>query len=153
MQTHTMKYNLIFGGIEQTALDYEEETEAVLKEFIKTELEISDADQINFQNVHRLRKRIDGKPRNIMARFTHYKDHERVRKVVPVKLKEKTRYTVNQQYPTEIINRRQNLYPKMKDLQRRGMRASLVYDQIFVNGRPYDETRVERPNPANARHS
>jgi hypothetical protein len=33
-----------------TALDYEEETEAVLKEFIKTELEISDADQINFQN-------------------------------------------------------------------------------------------------------
>jgi hypothetical protein len=62
MQTHTMKYNLIFGGIEQRALDYEEETEAVLKEFIKTELEIPDADQINFQNVHRLRKRNDGKP-------------------------------------------------------------------------------------------
>jgi hypothetical protein len=41
-----MKHNLIFGGIEQTALDYEEETEAVLKEFIKTELEITDADQI-----------------------------------------------------------------------------------------------------------
>ena len=36
----------------------------------------------------------------------------------------------------------------MKELQRRGMRASLVYDQIFVNGRAYDETRVERPNPA-----
>ena len=35
----------------------------------------------------------------------------------------------------------------MKALQRRGMRASLVYEQIFVNGRPYDETRVERPNP------
>jgi hypothetical protein len=27
-----MKYNLICGGIEQTALDYEEETEAVLKD-------------------------------------------------------------------------------------------------------------------------
>jgi hypothetical protein len=26
MQTHTMRYNLIFGGIEQTALDYEEDT-------------------------------------------------------------------------------------------------------------------------------
>jgi hypothetical protein len=65
--------HICFGGIEQTALDYEEETEAVLKEFIKTELEIPDADQINFQNVHRLRKRNDGKPRNIIARFTHYK--------------------------------------------------------------------------------
>jgi hypothetical protein len=40
----------------------------------QTELEIPDADQINFQNVHRLRKRNDGKPRNIIARFTHYKD-------------------------------------------------------------------------------
>ena len=147
IQTHTMKYNLIFGGIEQTALDYEEETEAVLKEFIKN------ADQINFQNVHHLRKNYDGKLRNIIARFTHYKDHERVRKVVPEKFKEKTRYTVNQQYPMEIINRRQNLYPKMKEIQKRGMRASLVYDQIFVNGRPYDETRDEPPNPANARHS
>jgi hypothetical protein len=58
MQTHTMKYNLIFGGIEQTALDYEEETEAVLKEFIKTELEIPYADQINFQNVQLLHFRI-----------------------------------------------------------------------------------------------
>jgi hypothetical protein len=73
---------LLGSFIEQTALDYEEETEAVLKEFIKTELEITDADQIIFQNVHRLRKRNDDKPRNIIARFTHYKDHERVRKVV-----------------------------------------------------------------------
>jgi hypothetical protein len=53
----------------QTALDYEEETEAVLTEFIKTELEIPDADQINFQNVHHLRKNYDGKPRNIVGNF------------------------------------------------------------------------------------
>jgi hypothetical protein len=77
----------------------------------------------------------------------------RTTKTTNVKLKEKTRYTVNQQYPMEIINRRQNLYPKMKEIQKRGMRASLVYDQIFVNGRPYEETRDEPPNPANARHS
>jgi hypothetical protein len=53
----------------------------------------------------------------------------------------------------EIMNRRQNLYPKMKELQKSGMRASLIYDQIFVNGRLYDETRDEPPNPATARHS
>ena len=39
---------------------YEEDTEAVVKEFIKTELGIPDAEQINFQNVHRLRKSNDG---------------------------------------------------------------------------------------------
>ncbi|CAC5424084.1 unnamed protein product [Mytilus coruscus] len=51
LQSHSMKYNLIFGGIIQT--DEEEDTETILKNFIKTELDIPDADEIDFQNVHR----------------------------------------------------------------------------------------------------
>ncbi|CAC5396630.1 unnamed protein product [Mytilus coruscus] len=141
LQSHSMKYNLIFGGIIQT--DEEEDTETILKNFIKTELDIPDADEIDFQNVHRLRPRRDGKSRNTIARFTHYKDHERVKKVVPQKLKLKPRFTVNQQYPTEISNRRQKLFPKLKELHRRNIRASFVYDQIIVNGQPYDPTREE----------
>ncbi|XP_071168016.1 uncharacterized protein [Mytilus edulis] len=145
LQSHSMKYNLIFGGIVQT--DEEENTETVLKNFIKTELDIPEADEIDFQNVHRLRPRRDGKPRNIIARFTHYKDHERVKKVVPQKLKLKPKFTVNQQYPTEISNRRQKLLPKLKELHRRNIRASLVYDQIFVDGQPFEPAREEPRNP------
>ncbi|CAC5425438.1 unnamed protein product [Mytilus coruscus] len=141
LQSHSMKCNLIFGGIIQT--DEEEDTDTILKNFIKTELDMPDADEIDFQNVHRLRPRRDGKPRNIIARFTHYKDHERVKKVVPQKLKHKPRFTINQQYPTEISNRRQKLFPKLKELHRSNIRASLVYDQIIINGQPYDPTREE----------
>jgi hypothetical protein len=48
-----MKYNLIFEGLNETE---GENTETVIKEFIKTELKIED--EISFQNVHRLRKTI-----------------------------------------------------------------------------------------------
>lgn len=73
-----MKYNLIFGGIEQT-----QEYEEVLVNFMRTELDIDDTNNINLQNIHRLSRRNDGKPRNIIARFVNYSDHEGVLKEVP----------------------------------------------------------------------
>ena len=144
LKTQSMKYNLIFGGIEQTQ-EYEN-TEEVLVNFMRTELGIDDANTINFQNVHRLSRRNDGKPRNIIARFGNYSDHERVLKEVPKALKNKVQFSVNQQYPTEIGDRRRTLFPELKYLQRHGVRAKLVYDKIYVNGRPY-ERRPPRTEP------
>ena len=144
LQSHSMKYNLIFYGIEQKEQE-NENTEAVLKDFIRTELEIADAAEIKFQNVHRLRKKQDGTPRSIIAKFMNYKDHERVRMAAP-KLKSKD-FSISQQYPPEINERRKQLYPKMKELQRLGKRANLVYDQLIVDGRPYDPTARGDPPP------
>ena len=64
-QTHSMKYNISYGSIPCT--DEKEDTEVVLKTFIKEELNIQEADNIIFQNVHRLRPRTHGKPRSIIA--------------------------------------------------------------------------------------
>jgi chromosome segregation ATPase len=95
LRTHCMKYNLIFGGIKQTQED--ENTEEVLMNVMRTELRIDDANSINFQNVHRLSRRNDGNPRNIIARFGNYSDSESTLKKVP----EALTFSVNQQYPTE----------------------------------------------------
>ena len=70
----------IFGGIPCTN---EEDTEVVLKTFLKEELDIQEADNNIFQNVHRLRPRTDGKPRSIIARFNRFSDHDSVYKAVP----------------------------------------------------------------------
>jgi len=79
-----------------------EKTETVLKVFLTHELGITNANEISFQNVHRLRKRTDGKPRSIIARFTNYIDDERVFKRVPEALRGKPYLSVHQQYPAEI---------------------------------------------------
>ena len=61
LQTHSMKYNLIFSGIKQDDGE-NENTEAALRHFLVTELEMSNVSEIEFQNVHRLKPRSDGKP-------------------------------------------------------------------------------------------
>jgi hypothetical protein len=65
LQSHSMKYNLIFSGIHQRDNE-NENTETVLKDFLTHELGITNANEIHFQNVHRLSKRTDGKPRVFM---------------------------------------------------------------------------------------
>ena len=88
--------------------------------------------RINFQNVHRLSRRNDGKPRNIIARFANYSDHERVQKEVPKALKNKERFSVKQQYLTEVGDRRRALFPDLKYLQPQGVGANCGYNFVQV---------------------
>jgi chromosome segregation ATPase len=129
LQTHSMKYNLIFEGLSETE---SENTETVIKEFIKTELKIED--EISFQNVHRLRKTKDHTPRAILARFTRYSDHDLVIKAVPENLRGKNYYNVYQQYPREIADLRKELYPKLREHRRQERRTNIVVDQLYVDG-------------------
>lgn len=149
LQTHSMKYNLIFNGIEGTDDNLtNENTEEVLKGFIRNELGVEDAESIHFQNVHRLRKRKDGKPRGIVARFTRYTDRDRVLRTVPVKLRDKRQFSVSQQFPIEIARRRDALYPIMKEHKRRGVKAVINYDRLYVNGSPYTAPEPGYPHAA-----
>ena len=114
-QTRSMKYNLIFGNITETFNtdpSIKEDTEVIIRAFIKDDLLIED--EIPFQNVHRLRKRIDHRPRNIVARFVHYKDKERVLIAAQTMLREKPQ-KVYSQLPQEISDRRKELVPIMKE--------------------------------------
>jgi hypothetical protein len=60
-----------------------------LTELLTPELGITNANEINLQNVHMLRKRTDGKPRSIIVRFTNYTNHTKVFKRNPEALKRK----------------------------------------------------------------
>ena len=129
-KAHSMKYNLIFNGIPESANRQEENCETVLKNFISNDLGIDE--EIVFQNVHRLRQRNDGKPRNIIAKFMKYSDHEKVLNAAKTKLADKD-MSVFQQYPTEISNRRKELLPQMHELRRQGHRdVRLVMDKLYV---------------------
>lgn len=145
LKTHSMKYNLIFAGIPNVH-GYEENTENVLRDFLNYELGIADSNNVSFQNVHRLGERQDGKHRSIIARFTSYNDHERVRKAAVDKLKNKHEFSVYQQYPREIYERRKQLIPKLKEFQRQKKKVKLVYDKLYVDGQLYNEFHPHQEN-------
>ena len=79
MEVYQRWENLRFLGIKKEA-DTEEDAREVLIGFLKTELGIENADQIEFQRVHRVGKRVssNGKPRQIIARFLKYPQREDV---------------------------------------------------------------------------
>ena len=68
--------------------------------------------------MHRLRKRVDRKPREIIGRFVYYKDKEKVPRAAQTLLNEKPQKVyMYSQYPQEISNRRKELVPVMKSLE------------------------------------
>ena len=73
MEVYQRQENLHFFGIKEAA-DTEEDARGVLVGFLKTELGLENADQIEFQRVHCVGKRVssNGKPRQIIARFLKY---------------------------------------------------------------------------------
>ena len=79
MEEYQRRENLRFLGIKKEA-DTEEDAREILVGFLKTELGIENADQIEFQRVHRVGKRVssNGKPRQIIARFLKYPQREDV---------------------------------------------------------------------------
>ncbi|CAG2248801.1 unnamed protein product [Mytilus edulis] len=140
-----MRENLLFGGILEDPRekdDYDNiETETVLKKFIKEKLKINE--EIKFHIVHRLRPRKDAKPRTIVAKFESRKDRNKVLRAAPAKLKE-TSFSVFEQYPYEMVERRNVLWPIFKREQRLGNHARLKEDKLYVNGhRIYPEDVIE----------
>lgn len=85
--------------------------------------------EISFERVHRMGKR----PRNIVAKFTFFKDREFTRTRAPRKLNG-SRVWINEQYPPEIEDKRKKLYPIMRKTKKDGKNVKLGRDTLFFHG-------------------
>jgi chromosome segregation ATPase len=126
-QWRSMRDNLIFSGIEEKD---EEDTETELKNFLLTEMHMTN---IDFHRVHRMGRRETGKTRPIVAKFVLCKVREDVRKRVPTALKGKA-YGINEQFPKEINEKRKTLYPHLKAAKNQGKKAVLIRDKLYIEG-------------------
>ncbi|XP_053381981.1 uncharacterized protein LOC128551589 [Mercenaria mercenaria] len=136
-----MRNNLIFGNIAESSDESPVQTEAKLREFMTDKLKMAAdlVDQIKFERVHRMKRNTvrsdqSRRPRNIVAKFTLFKDREIVRRLKS-KL-EGTNFYLHEQYPPEIMERRKKLIPKLKAAKREGKSAWISYDTLYVNGVP-----------------
>jgi hypothetical protein len=133
-----MRNNLIFVGIPENNTNGNESpevTERLLRQHLRDAFNISQelTDSIRFERVHRSPGApVAGKVRNVVAKFTYFKDREMVRK--RWKELEGTLFRVFEQFPQDVIQKRRKLVPKMKEARRQGKRAYLAYDTLYING-------------------
>ena len=145
LETYSRRENLKFEGIPELAespgqqnISSNEDTRNVLVNFMKDVLEIEDADDIEFQRVHRM-----GKPkkdehgsRTIIARFLRFLDRERVFKCGR-KLKG-TDYKMYEDIPKELHELRKKQLEKLKKARKDGKRAFFSKaepDKLYIDGK------------------
>ncbi|XP_061178382.1 uncharacterized protein LOC133187025 [Saccostrea echinata] len=133
LKARSMRDNLIFSGIWE---EKNEDTEAVLQEFIHRKFK--HYYEISFERVHRVGKwnEFNEYPRNIVAKFSFFKDREFIRTRAPQKLSG-THVWVNEQYPTEIEEKRKKLYPVMRQARKDKKKVKLVRDILYIDGEVY----------------
>jgi hypothetical protein len=135
-----MKYNLAFTGLKETPY---ENTEENLRGFLGKELGIGH--WIEFGNVHRfgpkntenenMRRKFYQIHRPIVARFIYHRDLAYVLENAK-KLKGKP-FTINQQFPLEVENKRKRLYPVMKRTRDNDHFTGMVRDERFIDNDLY----------------
>ena len=133
LQSQSMRNNLVFGNIQE--ID-SEDTEKVLRQFLVEKMKIAQdlVNEIRFERVHRMGLKTVRKSRNIVAKFTFFKERELVRK--HWKSIQGTEYFVIEQFTKEVVDKRRKLFSKLKDYKKDGKKAWISYDTLYVEGKP-----------------
>lgn len=133
LQTRSMRENLVFAGIPESNEDEQsDETGTIIKTFMTEKLKFEAP--IEFVRAHRFGRK-DKKPRPIVCRFKTFNDRETVRKSA-TNLKG-TAFSINEQFPKEINDRRKELWPYYKEAKEQEKKAFFRRDKLIIDGRQF----------------
>ena len=130
VRAHSMRSNLVFYNLPE---EDKEDPFATVRDVLTNKMAIDENKEIEIERAHRLgRKRDDGKPRPIVAKFLRYQDKEFIRK--SAYLLKGTKLGIAEQFPKEIAETRKKMYPIMKKAKEDGNAVKLIKDKLFISG-------------------
>ena len=123
LECHSRRGNLKFYGIKEREHESNEETEDLLRKFLRTDLKIpkKDEESIQFDRVHRVSTRressgtTNSKPRQIIVKFSSFHDKEHIKTFIE-KLTKGRNLGISDDFPKEVEEMRKKLaqYPVLK---------------------------------------
>ena len=150
-QERSMKQNLLFFGIPESE---NENTDKVLQEFMEKRLpSVSHKLPLRLERSHRLGSK-KSQTRPIVCRFSFFKDRELVR--TSSKDLRGTEFSIKEQLPRVVLNRRRILHKKFQEARQNNKRATLFRDTLTIDGREfkvdqydtiYETERTSRTGP------
>ena len=130
LQCRSMRDNLLFFNIQEND---EENCNDIIQKFCTENLQLTDSVEID--RAHRIGKRAVGKHRPIVVKFHSFAHREAVRKNGN-KLKH-SNFSIGEQFPKVVQERRRNLLAVFKQARAAGKRAALVRDKLYIDGSLY----------------
>ena len=130
IKCNAMKDNLLFFNLEESE---SENCTKVIQNFCKESLRLMEAENFEFESVHRSWKVSNSRGRPILAKFKKFCDREAVRKASH-KLRDSV-YSISEQLPQKYRERRKLLLPQYKRAKGNNQRAHFVRDNLFIDGK------------------
>ena len=150
LESRSMRDNLMFYGITEMQ---NEECEQLIKQFCREKLEVSEAQNLTFDRVHRVGYQQANKTRPIVAKFHYYKEREVIRTKSFKKSEQlkQQNFRVGAQWPQQVRDARKTLYPIMLREKQKENNVKFVRKKLFVNGQEYSLAQDEQQPPISAR--
>ena len=140
-EAYSRRDNLIFEGVPQAD---NEDTEKVIRETMRLKMKCQDVNNIKFVRVHRLPG--PTKPQRIIAKFHFYQDRQRVWE--KRFLLKGQKIWVSEDFPVEVRNRRQVLYPIFKAARKLPeVKTMLSVDKLIINNESFTVDSLHRLPP------
>ena len=147
LEAYTRRKNIKIFGIEDERGESNTRTEELVRIMMREKMNIpeEDVEGFQFERVHRIPTRQDmarsSKPRPIIAKFSFYKDKEHMWSFV--KNLKGSGIGIANDFPKEIDEIHQKLYPVLKEAKRTGQKASFKVDKLIISGQVYRGEKVE----------
>ena len=107
-----------------------------MRNFLKEELDLENAENIEFQRAHRIGRKKTGEARPVIVRFLRFPERELVFRKVR-ELESDTDVKVYSDLPKEISERRKRQWPRLKKAREEGKIAFFSKpepDKLFIDG-------------------
>jgi hypothetical protein len=145
LQARSMRDNLLFFGLAEFRGHGRENCVNIINDFCVTKMGIPDIRE-NIERAHRLGKFVVNKTRPIVVKFSSFRVRENIR-TNAFKIKNRN-FSVCEQFPREVVQKRKSLIHAMKRALRDNRRAVLKVDKLYIDGRLYvppdvDESKSE----------
>ncbi|XP_062616738.1 uncharacterized protein LOC134278435 [Saccostrea cucullata] len=138
LQCRSMRDNLLFYNIKEPSGDETEDCVSIIQDICSSVLEIEG--KVDIERAHRIGRKVTGKIRPVVVKFTRFPQKELVRKNA-FKLKE-SELSISEQFPKEIQERRKKLLPVLKKAKDDKKKASLVKDKLYIEGKLYRQDQA-----------
>ena len=150
LECHSRRGNLKFFGIKEREHESNEDTEELLRKFLRNDLKIprEDEESIRFDRVHRLSRRASSnaqntaKPRPIIVKLSDYHDKAFIKSFIK-NLKKGRNLGISDDFPKEVEDIRKELYPMLKTAKQEKRVAYFKVEKLIIDGSLYRGPETE----------
>ena len=143
LEAYTRRESIKIFNMKEDEATSDVSTESLVRDMFRDKMNISeDVESIRFERVHRIASRKpSSKPRPIIAKFSFYQDKEFVWSFV--KNLKGSAIGIANDFPKEIDEIHQKLYPVLKKAKQAKQSAYFKVDKLIINGQVYRGKETE----------